>query len=372
MQSRGAWFASTEPHEGTGEFFQVGREIFCTHGREFWLGDVFFAQVFFADVLQEFNFFRCVDGSTVTTDVVQFGMGVEHHIQAFENFSQSLFHLVTKSRGVGSDGALQVCVFYTYVVTGAGIHEADGADHIFHRIHFTGNQGLHVDDEMSGCHQGIGAIVRLGGMGGFPFHVNVETIGSSHQVARFQTDHADRKFRPYVKAVDFRNIVQFAAIGNVTATADGSFFFGWLENQFHCAVKFVFHFIQYSGGSQKDCHVAVVTAGMHDAFVLGSERKAGLFGYRQGIHVSTESYGLARLSAFDDPQDGILEESGFKGDSQLGQLFLDVLGCIYFFSGNFWIAVEMTTPFDGFWNDFFDFGFQCFFTHSSEPLCSFW
>ena len=181
MQGRRISVAGAQPEEGAGEFFKVGGEVFRAHGWELWLCDMFFSQVGFSHFLQEINLFRCIDGGAVASDIVQLRMGVEHDVQAFQDFPQSCFHLVPKLWTVGTAGAFQISILNPYVVTGARIHEADGAHHIVHGVHFPGNQGLYINDEMSCCHQGVGAVMRLGSMGGFPFDMDIETIRCRHE-----------------------------------------------------------------------------------------------------------------------------------------------------------------------------------------------
>ena len=106
--------------------------------------------------------------------------------------------------------------------------------------------------------------------------------------------------------------------------ADGRFFLGRLENDFHSAVNLILHFIQYGGSAQKDGHVTVMAAGMHDAFVFGSKRKACELCYRKGIHVGPEGHRFPRMAAFDDAQYGILEKSCFIGDAQIFENILDI------------------------------------------------
>lgn len=80
---------------------------------------------------------------------------------------------------------------------------------------------------------------------------------------------------------------------------------GW--KRFYSAVNLILHFIQYGGSAQKDGHVTVMAAGMHDAFILGSKGKTGKLCHRKGIHVGPEGHRLPRMAAFDDAQYGILE-----------------------------------------------------------------
>ncbi len=368
MEGRGAGLAGAEPHEGAGEFFQVGGEVFSAHGWELGQSDVLFAQVGGSDFFQEINFLRCIDGGAMAADVVQLRVGAKHEVQACQDFSQSLFHLVAEGRGVGADGAFEVCIFDADVVAGAGIHEADGADYIFHGVHLAGDQGLHVDDEVGSSHEGIGAVVGLRCVGGFPFHMDVEAVGGSHEVAGLQAHHADGELGPYMKAVDFRNVVQLAALRDVAAAADGCFFFGRLEDQLHGAFEFVLHLVQHGSGAEEDGHVAVVSAGMHLAGVLRSEGKAGLFGHRQRVHVCAKSHGLAGRIAVDVADDGVLEEPGLKRDAQLCEFILDVERGIHFLAGHFRVGVEMAAPGDDLWNHGVDFFFDFFFKHLHCPL----
>lgn len=112
-------------------------------------------------------------------------MGAKRVVEPFEEFSQTLFHLVAEGRGVRTDGTFEVSIFDAYVVAGACIHEADGAYDIFHRVHLTGDECLHVDDEVGSGYESIRAIVRLRCVGGFPFDVDVETIGCCHEISFF-------------------------------------------------------------------------------------------------------------------------------------------------------------------------------------------
>ncbi len=221
---------------------------------------------------------------------------------------------------------------------------------------------------MGGSDECIGAVVGLRCVGGFPFYVDVEAIGSSHEVAGLQTYHADREFGPYMKAVDFRNVIELAALGNVPAAADGCFFFGRLEDQLHGAFEFVFHAVQDGSSAEENGHVAVVAAGMHLAWVLRSEGKTGLLGHRERVHVSAEGDGLAGLIAVDVADDGVLEEAGFKWDAQLFELVLDVERGIHFLAGHFRVRVEMAPPGDYLRNHGVNFFFDFFFKHVRCPL----
>lgn len=132
------------------------------------MGDVFLADVGLGNFIEEVNLFRCIDRGAVAAYVVQFGMGAKRVVEPFEEFSQTLFHLVAEGRGVRTDGTFEVSIFDAYVVAGACIHEADGAYDIFHRVHLTGDECLHVDDEVGSGYESIRAIVRLRCVGGFP------------------------------------------------------------------------------------------------------------------------------------------------------------------------------------------------------------
>ena len=322
-----------------------------------------FTDVGLSDLLQELDLFRCIDGGAVAADVVQLRVCAEHHIEPLQDLTEACFHLVAQRRCVGTDGAFEVGIFDADIVACACIHKADGADDVFHRVHLSGDQGLHVDDEVRGSDQCVCAVVRLRGMGGFPFYMDVETIRSSHEIARLQADDADGKLRPYVKAIDLRDIIEFAACCDVTAASDRCLFFGWLEDQLDSPLDLGLHLVQYGGRSEENCHVAVMAAGVHLAFVLRGEGKSCLLGDGQCIHVRTESDGLAGLLAFDRAKDGSAKEACLEWDAELFELFLNVEGCLFFFTGDFRVGMEMAAPCHDLWCDLIDFFFDFFFKH---------
>ena len=109
--------------------------------------------------------------------------------------------------------------------------------------------------------------------------------------------------------------------------------------------------------------MAVMAAGVHLAFVFRSEGKSCLLGDGQCIHVCTESDGLAGLVAFDRAKDGGAEEACLEWDAELLELFLNVEGCLFFFTGDFRVGMEMAAPCHDLWCDLIDFFFDFFFKH---------
>lgn len=154
-----------------------------------------------------------------------------------------------------------------------------------------------------------------------------------------------------MEAVDFFDVIELAGSGDVASAPDGSFFFSRLKYELHCAVELALHGLEDSGSAEKDGHVAVVAACVHDAFVFRSKGQACQFGDGEGIHVGSEGYGLAGKIAFDSPKDCRPEEACFEGDAEFSEDLLDIKGSLFFFSGHFRIFMEVSSPSHHLWQD---------------------
>lgn len=167
-----------------------------------------------------------------------------------------------------------------------------------------------------------------------------------------------------MEAVDFFDVIELAGSGDVASAPDGSFFFSRLKYELHCAVELALHGLEDSGSAEKDGHVAVVAACVHDAFVFRSKGQACQFGDGEGIHVGSESYGLAGKIAFDSPKDCRPEEACFEGDAEFSEDLLDIKGSLFFFSGHFRIFMEASSPSHHLWQDLRCFFLDFLFVHS--------
>jgi hypothetical protein len=88
--------------------------------------------------------------------------------------------------------------------------------------------------------------------------------------------------------------------------------------------------------------MSVMAAGVHHAGVLRSERKAGLFGDREGVHVRPERDQAPLSLAGDVRQDaGPADPAGIE--AELGEPPLDPLGGPRLVPARFGMAVEFAT-----------------------------
>ncbi len=109
-----------------------------------------------------------------------------------------------------------------------------------------------------------------------------------------------------------------------------------LENEVHGAVRV--HSVEFEGESAESCTVAVVSAFVGDAWILGGVGEIQELGERESVHVCAEgdsvcgldvAGGVEPFSAVDDGEPGVGLDEVHEAEFGLGLL-----------AGEFWVLVE--------------------------------
>ena len=114
--------------------------------------------------------------------------------------------------------------------------------------------------------------------------------------------------------------------------------------------------------------MAVVTAGMHEAFVLTREGETGLFLHGEAVDIAAEQESLAGLSAVNRGQRAGRQvlSAGAPFDPGSGQFFADLLRGLHFFRACLRMRVEIAAHLDLVRVEFFCQSFQIHFQFLSD------
>lgn len=121
---------------------------------------------------------------------------------------------------------------------------------------------------------------------------------------------------------------------------------GRLEGQLHRAAQVAAHIVEDVRCRQQHGHVAVMSAGVHDAVDLAGKGQTGLLPHLQRVHIAPQQDGPAGLRAGDGGQNARIQPAGPPGDAQLIQLLPDGGAGIIFLSAQLRVSVEPAALFD--------------------------
>ncbi|OIQ68791.1 hypothetical protein GALL_496120 [mine drainage metagenome] len=90
--------------------------------------------------------------------------------------------------------------------------------------------------------------------------------------------------------------------------------------------------------------MAVVSAGVHDARVVGGVLDAAGFVDRQGVHIGAQADGAVGLAPADGADDSVAADAGGKRDTEFSQALLDEGGGVGLVQGEFGVGVKVAPP----------------------------
>ncbi|KAG0771037.1 hypothetical protein G6F22_016846 [Rhizopus arrhizus] len=187
-----------------------------------------------------------------------------------------------------ADAELERCGLGNDIVGAAGIERADSNHRHVQRIDIAGDDALQPHHDGGTRHDGVGGAVRHGAV-------------SAHA---FQHDgHVVRGRHDGVAGILREQPVFHHALGAAQA------FFGGLEDQVERAVEFAVPG-QVVRRRQQHGRVAIVAAGMHDAFVAAGVVQTRGFLDRQGVHVGAQPQALAAVAAAQLPDHASIAPPG--------------------------------------------------------------
>ncbi len=188
-------------------------------------------------------------------------------------------------------------------------------------------------------------------------HADAEAIRGRHHRPLAHGDAADRDIGEHVQSehgvrLEVLEQALFEHQRGAAFFAARRAFLRGLEYQQHFTRQILAHRHQRLGHAHQDAGVRVVATGVHhpDGLAavggrgLGGERQAGLFGYRQGIHVRTQRHPRSRLAALDDRGDAVESDAGLRLQAQLAQVRGDLRGGAFLAVGQFRVLVEVASP----------------------------
>ena len=117
-------------------------------------------------------------------------------------------------------------------------------------------------------------------------------------------------------------------------------FFGGLEAEYHRTRETVAQVVQNLPGREKHGDVAVVTAGVHEAFVLACVFEARLFRHFKAVDVAAQKNRAARASALDRGERARGHAAFAPGNAHLVEFRADELGGFEFLGARFGAGME--------------------------------
>lgn len=117
-------------------------------------------------------------------------------------------------------------------------------------------------------------------------------------------------------------------------------FFGGLEAEHHGARETVAKVVQNLPGGEQHGDVAVVAAGMHEAFVLARVFKARLFRHFEAVDVAAKENRAARTGALDRGERARGHAAFAPGNAHLVEFRADELGGFEFLGARFGAGVK--------------------------------
>ena len=129
-------------------------------------------------------------------------------------------------------------------------------------------------------------------------------------------------------------------------------FLGRLEDQHHFARQLVAHGHQRVGHAEQGGGVRIMAAGMHHPDLLaailgrglGGERKTGLLGDRQRVHVGAQSDLRAWQAALDDGDHAVHGHPGLRAQAHRAQALGNLGSGAFLAVGEFRVGVEIAPP----------------------------
>ena len=181
-----------------------------------------------------------------------------------------------------------------HVARRAGMELAHGDHRWVERRNIAAHHHLQRLDDGSAHHYRIDALVRHGAVSSRPRNIHAEPVAVRHAGAGLHRNRAGVHLAPYMRGEDGVHAFQRSGLNHL-AGPDGNLF-GRLEDDAHLATKLLADGKQQANRAQHHGHVAVVPAGMHNAFVSRSERHVRFLQHRQGVHVGAQGNATARVA----------------------------------------------------------------------------
>ena len=182
-----------------------------------------------------------------------------------------------------------------YVAAFAGLHSAYRQHLLVKRVGLTREHRLQQSVQSHGRGQRVMTQMRQRAVRSQPGYRNVELAGRGHQravracnLARWQRGH-------HVHAIYLVHIGVFHAVLGYYAFSAAVQLFGGLEQYRHIAAQMIALFGAKSRHCKHGGHMAIVTAGVHEARALRAEVKPGRLGNIERIHIGAQRY---RAAAF--------------------------------------------------------------------------
>ena len=158
-----------------------------------------------------------------------------------------------------------------------------------------------------------------------------EICAGSHARAIFDAEGPFRDLIHHMhrhRAVDARK----AAVVNVVVRAVAGLF-GGLEKEFDSACELFSLGSEELGCAKEHRGMAVMTAGVHHAFVFRAVRKLILLGDRKCVDIGAQQHGLPLLSAAQGADEAVVVVKAGDFDAEGFELLLNVCGGLFFMKG---------------------------------------
>ena len=213
------------------------------------------------------------------------GCGHCHRDAADRGFEIGANLFVERPDRTRQAGRLRNDIIRVAGVEGGHRHYARGE-----RIGVARHDRLKGGDQLGADQNGIDRLVRAGGMAAPAEDVDVEAVGRGHDGAGAHGEAAHRQARQIVDAVDLVHGKPLEQAILDHCPCAGAALLGGLKHEDHGAGKVALGG-EMAGGGEQGRRVAVVSAGMHGAWLLGGPGSPGDLLDRQGIHVGAQRHG---------------------------------------------------------------------------------
>ena len=203
------------------------------------------------------------------------------------------------------------------------------------RGYISGQDGVEPCDDCPCRQYGIMSQLGLCAVGTFSVNMHIHFTVSCHHGAFAASHFSLRYLREDMTADDTANRMFFKKSRIYQKLCATGAFFRRLEDEDNIVFQFIFMFLQVFGKAQQHCHMAVMTAGMHTAHMLGSEVAPCLFCDRQGIHIRTERHRFFLAFAANHCHDACFQPCFQLCDTEARKFFPNIGGGFVFLQAQF-------------------------------------
>ena len=285
-------------------------------------------------------FCRVVDSGRVVALKLKSAGGAKGSAGVLGHLAHALLDQVKHVQAEGAHGALHFAVVGHHVGGFARVDHGDRDDARVDRFFVAADDGLKGLHHLAGHRHRVDAVVRQGGVAAFAMDGDFEFVARRHDRARAERELSERQTRPVVHAKHRLH----GELGEQTVldhfTGPTPAFFGRLEDEIHRAVE-VSVLGQMLRGGQQHGHMAIVTAGVHLAWVLTGVGELVELLHGQGVHVSPQTNGARAVAVFQDAHHPSLAQATVDGDAPFGELLGHQVGGAQLLKAELGVGVDV-------------------------------